>query len=376
MNLINISACWVETIRSVVSRGKRPVLGFGLIAFACAVPLAACGSSSNGGGASGSAGTSGSSGVGGGPGGSGGVGGTAGTPGSGGTAGSGGDTMDSVCTDWANTFCDTLQQCASRIYLQYPSPADCVARNASDCKSDFALNSSWTIASQSACNTAYKAAGCPALFSSPSECQRPAGNKAVGSPCFKSIECVAGASCVVQPGAASNCGVCKMDAKVGEACGNGVQCVDGLRCDGTCYEPSQLGDPCYSGALCATPLVCGASGDPCHNPKQLGESCGPSVDDCDQYNGLHCNSGSNTCEANLVASNAGDHCGFDSSSGQITVCAGDLFCSGSDFSIDICNPAYTEGHACQVQSDGTDSCAAGLYCSGGSCVKAEAVVCQ
>ena len=297
-----------------------------------------------------------------------------------GNAGSGdvpdaGPSASAVCTEFAEAACDKFEQCTLRIFIQYESQADCVEASKSECMRGLALNTRWSVTAQSACNAVYAAGGCEALFDFPSECRRPAGDKAVDMPCFSDDECVAGASCVAQPGRTSACGVCKVDADVGATCGNGVACRDGLRCSGTCYEPSQAGEGCYSGALCDFPLVCGETGDPCHAPRQLGATCGPTIDDCDQLNAVHCNAATNRCENVLIVSNLGDSCGFDSTNGASTVCGGGLLCSGNDIDIDLCNRTGSEGQGCQIDAEGNDPCRSGLYCET-TCKRAEAIVCE
>jgi len=283
-------------------------------------------------------------------------------------------TADAVCTEYAGAVCAKLAQCASRVYLGYPTAEDCLLANKLDCQVGL-TNPKWTPASQAACNAARSAAGCEAIYEPPAACVRPAGDKAVGTPCFHSDECVSGASCVAQPGRTSACGVCKMDAQVSQACGAGVQCAQGLRCDTTCYTPTKLGVACAAHAACAFPLVCGASGDLCHQAKPLGATCGPTIDDCDQYDGVHCNAGSHKCEAVLIAMNLGDHCGFDSTNGNTTICAGGLRCSGEDIKINLCNSAGHEGQACALDANGNDPCSVGLYCMG-TCVRADKVSCK
>jgi len=291
-----------------------------------------------------------------------------------GVSDTGGVTADVVCQRQAAAMCKKLLECASRIYLNYPGDAACIAASKADCLSGIGGSTTWTVDKQSACTDAYVAAGCSAVFEGVPACERPPGTKVAGTACVDSAECAAGLNCVVPAKATTVCGVCTKIAQEGDDCSGDVLCADGLRCDGTCYVPAKLGEGCYKGKLCAFPLTCGSTGDPCHAPKRSGESCGPAVDDCDQYNGLGCNPGTHKCEPVVTAASAGDSCGFDSTSGQTTVCIHGLRCSGTDKKTAHCVARLPEGATCALTA-GSDPCGVGLSCVG-TCKRRADVVCK
>src|SRR5207248_1436501 len=158
------------------------------------------------------------------------------------------------------------------------------------------------------------------IYNTPIACKR-TGAGPVGSACLFNVECAQGSSCYAKAGSATACGVCTKEAQAGESCAS-APCAEGLRCGttGTCYVAAQAGQGCFADKWCGFPLVCGKTGDACHKPKSLGATCGPSVDDCDQLNGVHCSPTSHTCTPVLIATTLGDHCGFDSTNGNITYC--------------------------------------------------------
>jgi hypothetical protein len=331
-------------------------------------------------GASGSGGSSGpQAGVGGSSGGAGGTASTGGAAGSGGDAGAagaaGGDggpteggpgsvTPEDACHRHATALCAKLSQCASLVAVQYGTAPDCVTAMQSDCLRGFAASQGWTAAKQAACTDAVSSGTCDVIYHSPTACQH-TGSGAAGSACLSDVDCTEGSSCYAQTGAKTACGVCTKVAKEGESCA-AAPCAEGLRCNttGTCYVPAKAGEGCFAGKLCGFPLVCGQTGDPCHAPKPLGATCGPTVDDCDQLNGVHCNPASHTCTATLIATTLGDHCGYDSTNGNNTFCGAGLRCSSNDFKLGLCNRTGTIGQTCQLDANGNDPCAAGLYCVG------------
>ncbi len=319
------------------------------------------------GGAAGDGGTAGTAGFGGSSGSSGSSG-----SGSGGSGGSG-PTAESACEDYARILCAKFEQCVELVYLQYPSAEDCVASASANCRAELAASPRWTPANQEACGQATRAGGCEVVHDLPAACARPSGDTRLGGPCFADSECVTGATCLSQSGSA--CGVCTREAKDGESCGQGAPCQEGLRCDGVCYVPSQEGEHCYRGAMCDSPLVCGQSGGECHAPRRVGESCGPAIDDCDQYDGVACSPVRNVCEFVPTTDQSGAKCGYNSTNGVRTRCVRGLRCTGDDFRIDICRPLQIEGGKCTYDKDGSDNCSFGLYCDG-TCKRADALDCR
>jgi hypothetical protein len=259
-------------------------------------------------------------------------------------------------------LCGKLGKCASRVAEQYGTAPDCVTAQQADCMAGFGASAGWTIAKQTACTDAYESGSCDVLFHPPAACKR-SGTGFEGSPCLLDVQCAEGLSCYTPAGSKTSCGVCTKVAKQGESC-TAAACADGLRCNATCYVPAMENEGCFSGKLCAFPLVCGSTGDPCHKPKGLGAICGPTIDDCDQLNELHCSPVTHTCEPVMVATTLGANCGYDSTNGNDTFCGAGLRCSSNDFKFGFCNRTGTVGQACQVDAAGNDPCAAGLYCIG------------
>jgi hypothetical protein len=343
------------------------VWGLGTIALGYIV--AACGSSGGGGGSAGDAAVGGTGGASGGSGGS--TGGAAGTSGTGGAA-EGGLTIQAACAASAEGICAKLEACSALVAFIYGSVAECEQSNALECEADLGvLDTTETVDTVSACTAARAAAGCEVIFDSPPACDLPPGPRADGEACEAGGQC-SGGVCQFAEGAA--CGTCVTPANDGGSCAN-VPCASGLICGSAndqCYKPGELGDDCYQGQVCKTGLVCREGPETCQLPGQLGDACGPTRDSCDFYSGYSCNPAVDTCAAILVATAVGDSCGFDSSTGQMTRCSGEMFCSSNDFDIGLCNPRPAAGQACDVADD---QCKAPGRCVSGTCSLPGAATC-
>lgn len=169
-----------------------------------------------------------------------------------------------------------------------------------------------------------------------------------GGPCRSDDDCPSGAWC--DDSAAS--GTCEPGGAVGEPCGNGIVCQEGLACDASdslCGPFPTAGEPCAQGRfgpfLCAAGLVCLESRT-CGEAPAEGEPCGLGEPRCAA--GLGCAYGAegSTCNAKV---DAGAYCDNDDT------CGDGLFC---DFGANACMPFLARGELC---TDGNE-CGPGGSC--------------
>lgn len=294
--------------------------------------------------------------------------GSSGSAGSAGTGGSGVD-AETACKDLVSAVCGQYNSCAPFIVqLGYGDQATCEERNTAHCLAWPDLSgSNLDAAAIETCADAYKAQSCQEFFTGAPEGCRIPGDKADGAVCAANMECK---GIICDSDTEGACGTCATILTSGAACDPMKSyCDTGLYCDSAtkkCASEGKEGSTCSADAPCAGAFGCNSG--KCGAPLAEGVDC--SMGDCDIAKGLLCNQVSNKCEKIGVAK-LGGACGFDTTTGAITLCEAGAQCDASAMNpMGKCIAQPKEGDSCVVDSQsGSSDCLEGLLCVNAKCSK-------
>ncbi len=184
-----------------------------------------------------------------------------------------------------------------------------------------------------------------------------AGTLAQGEPCSDSTQCRTGWC----QGTTFTCGVCAGRALPGEPCQGDTECFRGDTCsEGKCVRRPGLGEECTATVPCFDWATC-LNGFCRANDRQLGQSCGPEVDQpfC-ELDPAHLVCNANTCVRATVAP-AGEPCPTAGWCGESGTCVNGTCVTGGGPN-DLCSETQLcrwpfvcfEGHCLDVPS--SDAC--------------------
>lgn len=230
-------------------------------------------------------------------------------------AGDGGSstTAQKACDDNATTYCTQLEKCAPfLVTAQYGDVLTCEQRVPIGCLDSLqSQGTGWTGDNLEACIAARTALGCSDfLFGKPQpNACRVTGTITTSEACRYSQQCGTG-YCRYASGA--SCGTCVTLGATGSPCTTSADCDGNLMCStaGTCQPPSSAASLCNATTPCQQGLVC--IGGACTAPGGLGATCAAANGgaDCDYYQGVYCDTTSNTCKAYAQAQIGGTCGGF------------------------------------------------------------------
>lgn len=289
--------------------------------------------------------------------------GTGGGGGSGGGGAGGGADVGGACKSLAAALCGQIDTCSPFLMqVTYGDRTTCEARVAARCDDPVGVEgSNVTAADIAACAAAYEARTCDQLFEpAPGECRVP-GDEDDGATCSVAAECK-GSLC--KKDTEGTCGTCATPLAEGAACAPDTDVCDvGLYCDATsmkCAKPAASGEACPTGKPCAPGLSC--SSGTCGPLLGEGQDCSGG-ETCNFAEGLICFPLDDTC-TKVVVKKAGEQCGFDMATGEVSICEADSLCGDTD----TCVARPLEGEACAIDPDsGEGDCASGFDCIGGEC---------
>jgi hypothetical protein len=279
-----------------------------------------------------------------------------------------------ACADLGSAVCSKVSECAPTIFTEvYGDVATCSARSASSCEKALALpDTADTPDFAENCSKAYDSLSCGGALQNtpPVDCTRTQhGTIGDGSPCGAAGECASG---VCQIDGTTGCGVCIEPAASGQPCKSTSDCQAGLVCalkaappnaTAACIAPVGNGAACSNAAPivpCQSGLICGKN-NTCIAPLAAGSACDPAASECDALNGYWCTFMGTRCVAVKYAT-TGQTCGYDSTTGDLTVCSGGGAAPGL---LGACmNITNGQGTCAAAAADGA-SCdaAAGPYCT-------------
>lgn len=278
-------------------------------------------------------------------------------------------TADQACASTDTALCGKLDSCAQLvIQSQYGDANACAERLKIQCVPSLAApGTSQTPATLDACAKAIAAISCADLAANitPEVCKVKPGKIADGSACGVDAQCVSTA-CVID--GATGCGVCGARVASGGACGAKGQgpCDYGTKCvNALCKKLGGAGDTCTSAGDCGYELTCKAG--QCAQPDPAATACTPNaqseLDTCDHVKGLFCQPVTKQCAAYKTAT-VGQACGFDTKSGDFTLCVGPSYCkAGSNPLLGICRAMVADGATCAAG----EQCMAPAQCMAGVC---------
>lgn len=341
----------------------RASLGLWLTSVA-AIAVAACSSCSSSSSSGGFPGSSSSSG---------GSGGSSGGSGSGGmdAAMEAGPSAMAACSDFAQAFCNQLQQCTPFALKQaYGDVTTCTQRAILPCPGALAASgTTMTPSDLEQCVQAIKSETCDEALDNPqpSACSIP-GTLAAGAACESDWQC---STSFCRLTAGTLCGVCATRAMGmkepdgGPVCVVDADCAANLVCSGgSCVSPGMVGATCGMGQPpCLRTLTC--IGGKCATPLAVGATCAAATD-CNGAQGLYCDvKGTKKCVQTGTAT-SGQPCGVVS--GALVACIDASACTNINMQGQgACHPAAGDGQPCGV----------GVTCMApAACIKSTAYACQ
>jgi hypothetical protein len=279
-----------------------------------------------------------------------------------------------ACAEYANVLCELEQSCNLLVFrnLLWGDLATCKERRRLHCVARInAPGSNQTSTRVAACAGALSQFKCddygtPAKW--PETCSIPPGDLGENAPCAIGAQC-RGRACFPADGGV--CGGCSTLPAAGSPCNNGV-CDDSLQClGGSCVAQLRQGDACrYGDPLCAYGLAClggVASGQgKCLPNLKLGAPCDPGGIECDDAQGLTCDSATSRCRFDPGWPAAGLSCLANQ------FCRADAWCN---FLTGKCEPKRREGSACG-NTVGMPVCLPPATCAGNLCVLPNPSACQ
>ncbi len=276
-----------------------------------------------------------------------------------------------ACTDLANAICAKANQCVPAVVQGvYGDTSTCATVVDGSCKQTLGVTStSDTPSSVETCAQAYANISCgDALQNNPPKaCQQTAGKLAAGAVCGTDGQCTTGACLAI--GGSNGCGVCGTRVAAGSACLVASDCQYGLVCalnatnNLVCVAPAASGAACAT-TPCQTGLVCaGTTGNKkCAAPLSAGSACDPAQQPCDSAAGYWCNPLQTRCSPVKFAA-AGATCGYDTATGDLTLCADSGFCTKQTGG--TCLAAAALGATCSATAG--PLCAPPNTCQNGTC---------
>lgn len=278
------------------------------------------------------------------------------------TSGGGGAlTTGPACQAWADALCGNLSKCwAFSLSTSYGSAAVCAERLAPQCESAAkAAGSSLDAARTNACAAALAKASCDVnvLTDPPPECRPVAGSLDNGVACGSSWQCNS-ALCKRAQGVA--CGTCQAPLKADFPCTSNEDCEAGLTCAASkstkiCIARVGLADTCDATHACASPWFC--KGGKCAPGGHSGEACDIGTKDCDPRAGVACDPTDATCKPREIAKTGGE-CGYFS--GIYVVCDAGQTCVLSGGGQGACVDITLDGKSCKAGTK--DACLPGSVC--------------
>ena len=261
-------------------------------------------------------------------------------------------TADQACASVDTALCAKLDSCAQLlVQAQYGDAATCADRLKLQCVPALAApGSSQTPTTLDACAKSVAGVSCADLTANVSTdaCKVKPGKVDNGKACGVDAQCVSTA-CIIDY--TTGCGVCGARVASGGACGGAGQgpCDYGTKCIGAvCKKPGVAGDKCTDANDCGYELACKAGACALSDP--AGTPCTPTakaeVDTCDRVKGVYCQPTSKLCAAFKTAK-VGETCGYDTASGNYTVCVGASYCKpGANPLLGICRATVADGASC------------------------------
>jgi hypothetical protein len=277
-------------------------------------------------------------------------------------------TADQACAAIAQALCARLADCAPfELSLLYGTAANCNVRVALGCSKDQSEpDSTRTPGEVVDCANALPAVACADLINNnfPTACQNPPGNRADGTGCGSSLQCMS--THCEKSGTA--CGTCAVRQATGGTCTVDEGCQVGLVCaNAKCIAPRAVGGQCDDSHPCKASLYCSASTAMCaQHATGAGMACATDKNVCDVAHGFGCDTFETTpaCEAVVVA-NGGDACGLVN--GTLTVCPEFNDCTIAGGAVSgTCPNAPKDGDPCTLTNPRLD-CVPPATCVGGVC---------
>lgn len=258
-----------------------------------------------------------------------------------------------ACANLSAAVCNKLNDCASPLITEaYGDVATCVARTAISCNSSLALKDTTdTPDLAESCSKAYATLSCNDAFQNnpPTACKpTTTGTIATGGACGTPGQCATNV-CQIDP--TSGCGLCIAPVSAGGACKASSDCSAGLVCSSAlCVAPAGSGDACSTAAPiipCQVGLIC--DGSKCQTPLAAGSACDPQKSLCDGSQGYWCTPHGTRCVAILFAG-TGQTCGYDTNTGDLTVCSDSGSCANVDSKTlqGTCAAALADGSSCTL----------------------------
>ena len=235
-----------------------------------------------------------------------------------------------ACTDLSAAICDKASQCAPGAFNEvYGDTTTCTTRATASCEQALALkDTADTPDFAEKCSQSYTTVSCgdAADNNPPAACKRTTfGKIADGAACGTAGECASG---VCQIDGTTGCGKCIEPVASGQACQSNGDCQTGLVCAAASQSSAVCIAPVGAGATCSTAvpiipcqegLIC--DGAKCQTPLAAGSACNPTKSLCDGVGGYWCTPKGTRCVAVKYAG-PNQTCGYDATSGDLTVCTG------------------------------------------------------
>lgn len=297
-----------------------------------------------------------------------------------------------ACADLSNAVCNKAAECASpTLSVIYGDVTTCASRAAASCEKSLALKDTVdTPDFAEKCSQTYATSSCgDVVDNNPApDCKRTKfGLIADGSVCGTAGQCASG---VCQIDGTTGCGKCVEPAPNGQACQSTSDCQSGLVCAATttgaaCIAPAASGATCSTTAPiipCQQGLIC--NGTTCQAPLAAGSACDatPGKSLCDGANGYWCTPKGTRCVSVKFAP-AGKACGYDQTTGDLTVCTGGGAGGAALGACQNIDQQTLQGTCAAAAADGaTCDAAKGPYCTppalciGGACTVVDPATCK
>ena len=281
----------------------------------------------------------------------------------------GGVTAAEACDAVAAGVCSKLTSCSPfLVQIQYGDEAACRARNVITCPANFtAPGSTTTPEIAKACGDAIATISCDDLFERnlPAECDLNPGTLSNGDACGREVQCES----KYCNNAGKACGVCAKVASAGDACGESDDCAKGLICaQGKCIVRGDAGASCDAATPCKATLAC--SGGKCATPAGAGEACDMKDNNCDNLQGLSCNTMS-VCQKIKLAE-PGEVCGLVGT--DYIACSNGGHCKTDGGMMGTCLAAADDGEACDAVAG--PKCMPQAVCTSGLCTLNDGATCM
>jgi len=285
-------------------------------------------------------------------------------------------TVEQACTDYISAYCDQIDKCAPFfLQLVYGDLATCKTRAVINCPKIFEANgTSVTPTKAAACAKDIKSVSCADLFGGtpPASCTPEPGKLADGNACGDDAQCVSTFCSKL----GQTCGVCGKPPAIGSPCkedhdcGRGVSCSDKKAGTGTCRKTVPVGATCDTNNPCSLGNACVAG--KCSAALAAGVACDPAASACDLSHGLYCHPTDKVCKLVTIAK-AGQTCGLNDATKDITLCAGAAECS-SFSPPGTCGAIAADGAACDDAKG--PHCIPPAVCAGGQCKLPDPTACK